>query len=223
MRQKLEMKDLSNLITAVISLTIFVCLLILVITKNTALQTIDNQIALFWSQRRIRFFDYVFVLISYLGETKLIAVFCVILLLLPNRKNVGLPVSILVAISATVNLIIKITVMRTRPEGYFLIEPTLAYAMPTGYSFPSGHSQTSNLFYFSTFFALMKYINKQWKKNILAVFVIIFCILICFARVYLCVHFFSDVVAGICLMISILSISIFLDKKTNKCSLNIYE
>ena len=162
-------------------------------------------------------------IISYLGETKLIAIFCLLLLLLPNRKKLGLPVAILTTASALVNLIIKVIIMRARPDGYFLTEQILGYAMPTSYSFPSGHSQTANLFYFSLSFACLKYFGHQWQKNLLTIFVVVFCTLMCFARIYLGVHFFSDVVAGICLMISIISISIFIDKKTNKCSLNIYE
>ena len=223
MNENSKIKNTFNLMIFVISLTIFVCMLILIATNNNSLQTLDNNIAFFCSKNRLRFFDYFFVIISYLGETKLIAAFCLILLLLPNRKDVGLPVVILTSISALLNLIIKIAVIRERPDGYFLTEPTLGYSMPTSYSFPSGHSQTANLFYFSLVFVSLKYFKHQWQKNILAIFTIFFCCFMCFARIYLGVHFFSDVVAGLMLMISIISISIFIDKKTNKCSLNIYE
>lgn len=223
MNKHLKSNYIWNLIIFVFSITIFFCLLILITTNNNSLQTLDKQIAFFWSKNRLRFFDYFFVIVSYLGETKLIAVFCLILLLLPNRKDVGLPIVILTSISAFINLIIKISLMRERPDGYFLTEATLGYSMPTSYSFPSGHSQTANLFYFSLIFVCLKYFNHQWQKNFLAIFSIIFCFLMCFARIYLGVHFFTDVVAGLMLMISIISISVFIDKKTNKCSLNIYE
>lgn len=212
MDKKSYSNSLINLIVIIISTTVFLGLLILVSIKNISLQALDEQIAYFWSKNRVRFLDYLFVLISYLGQTKLIAIFCFLLLLLPNRKDVGLPVVILTAISALINLIIKVIVMRARPDGYFLAEQTLGYTMPTSYSFPSGHSQTANLFYFSLTFACLKYFKYKWQKIILTFFVITFCTLMCFARIYLGVHFFSDVVAGICLMISILSIAIFINK-----------
>lgn len=79
-----------------------------------------------------------------------------------------------------------------------------------GYSYPSGHSFSS-----FTFFGLLTYII--WKTNIsifwkwvLSVFFILVAVCIALSRVYLHVHFASDVVAGFCLSIIWLSISLWI-------------
>ncbi len=69
------------------------------------------------------------------------------------------------------------------------------------YSFPSGHAGSS--FAVAT---VIKFINKKF-----AAFVIIFSILMAFSRLYLYVHFPSDVIAGILVGIScgLLAIKIY--------------
>lgn len=79
-----------------------------------------------------------------------------------------------------------------------------------GYSYPSGHSFSS-----FTFFGLLTYIiwqtniAKIWKW-ILSVFLILLAACIAISRVYLHVHFASDVIAGFCLSVIWLSISFFI-------------
>ncbi|MEO5783455.1 MAG: phosphatase PAP2 family protein [Ginsengibacter sp.] len=82
-----------------------------------------------------------------------------------------------------------------------------------GYSYPSGHSFSS-----FTFFGLLTYIiwqtniSKIWKWILSFVFIgMAACIAI--SRVYLHVHFASDVIAGFCLSIIWLSISLLILKK----------
>lgn len=79
-----------------------------------------------------------------------------------------------------------------------------------GYSYPSGHSFSS-----FTFFGLLTYIiwktdlSKFWKW-VLSVLFILIAVCIALSRVYLHVHFASDVVAGLCLSIIWLSISLWI-------------
>lgn len=223
MRNSNYIKNFWNITIITLSSAVFMVLLILVCTKNEGLNTFDNQIANYFYNNRIRFADYVFVILSYLGSTETIALFCLILLILPNRKKIGIPVTILTFISAALNLIIKLIVMRVRPEGYFLTEPTLFYSMPTSYSFPSGHSQTANVFYLSLTFLSFKLIKKESIKMILTIIATIFCFFMSFARIYLGVHFFSDVWAGVSLMVLILSTSILIARLSFNNALNIYE
>ena len=82
-----------------------------------------------------------------------------------------------------------------------------------GYSYPSGHSFSS-----FTFFGLLTYII--WQTNIptfwkwfLSVVFILLAACIAISRVYLHVHFASDVAAGFCLSIIWLSISLWILKK----------
>ena len=79
-----------------------------------------------------------------------------------------------------------------------------------GYSYPSGHSFSS-----FTFFGLLTYIIWKtdipnfWKWILSIIFISMACC-IAVSRVYLHVHFASDVVAGFCLSIIWLSISLWI-------------
>jgi undecaprenyl-diphosphatase len=79
----------------------------------------------------------------------------------------------------------------------------------TGFSFPSGHSFSS-----FTFFGLLIYIiwhtsiSRLWKI-LIALILFIFATTIAFSRVYLRVHYPSDVVAGFCLSVIWLMISLW--------------
>ena len=206
-----------------ISIALFLQMFLLVSLNNPWITLIDNNISVFLSNHRVRFFDYVFVIISYLGETKVIFIFCILLALFSSRKDIGLPLTFITILSGAINLTIKIIVARTRPEGFFLTNNIVGYSLPDGYSFPSGHSQTANIFYFSLCLLTLKKLNSEKLKRFVLIFTSIFCFLMSFGRIYLGVHYFSDVFAGFCLMIAILSISILLYSTHLKLRLNIYK
>lgn len=85
-----------------------------------------------------------------------------------------------------------------------------------GYSYPSGHSFSS-----FTFFGLLTYIIWKTKlpvpvKWILSVIFILIAACIAMSRVYLHVHFASDVIAGFCLSAIWLGISLSIIEKISK-------
>ena len=186
------------------SLAVFLLISVLVITNTTT--GIDKFSFDIFTTNRLPFFNWLFVLITILGETKIIVVACLILLALPNRKNLGLPLVITVVISALLNLLIKAIFQRARPVGYFLENAPLGYTMPSSYSFVSSHAQTATVFYFVLTFLICKnYVKKDWIKILLWSVTLAICVLLPISRVYLGVHFFSDIVAGIMIAVSIIS------------------
>lgn len=198
-------KKIAFIVSASISVLIFGIILILILTNNTSLLNFDTNIAQYFSVNNNSFFDWLFVIVSLLGGTKMILIVCAILVLLPNRKKLGIPLAVIVALSAVINLIIKLIVARTRPDGFFNTSLPLGYEFPDGYSFPSGHAQTTTVFYVALAFLLCKnYINKKPAKIAVWCASTILVALTSFARIYLCVHFASDVVAGILLAITII-------------------
>ena len=190
------------------SLLIFFVVAILVLTDTTA--NLDKFCFDIFTTNRLRFFNWLFVFATILGETKIIVLASIVLLALPNRKKIGISLVITVVISALINLLIKIIFQRARPVGYFLENAPLGYTMPTSYSFPSGHAQTATVFYFVLTYLLCKhYVKKDWLRILLWCVTLAFCVLIPISRVYLGVHFFSDIVCGIMLAIAITSTFIF--------------
>ena len=198
------------------SIILFLTLLFLIVTKNNFVLNTDDHVAQMFFEHRTRLLDFLFVIVSYMGETLTIAVLCVILLLLPSRKQIGLPVTILTVISVAINFAIKIIVARHRPESLFLTQDTLGYKMPNGYSFPSGHAQTANIFYFALSFCILNNIRKKWTKIFLIVLTSLFCVLMCVARVYLCVHFLTDVLCGLCIFVTLFCAFVLVKEKCLK-------
>jgi len=88
--------------------------------------------------------------------------------------------------SAGLVFIIKNLIKRPRPVDK-LIEVG-------GYSFPSGHATISTALAFSLYLIFR---DKVKSENLLLILVVIYPIMISFTRVYLNVHYVSDVLAGI--------------------------
>ena len=110
--------------------------------------------------------------------------------------------------SGIVVFITKNLVQRPRP-----LEALIR--IPSSFSFPSGHTLTSLVFYMTLFYLM----TEKSNKFIRIVFGLLFCFLIAivaFSRVCLGVHFFSDVVGGFILGIPCLLCSINIIEKNFK-------
>ena len=116
-------------------------------------------------------------------------------------KKIGISIISNLVIITAINQILKRIVQRPRPTEYRIIEET-------GYSFPSGHSMVSMAFYGYLIYLIYKYVKNKYLKYIS---IILLSILICsigISRIYLGVHYTSDVLAGFMISISYLIIYI---------------
>ena len=86
---------------------------------------------------------------------------------------------------------------RERPDFYRLIEIS-------GYSFPSGHTTSATTMYLTLAIVVLSIMNKLNKYFIFSI-AVIGIVIIDSSRIYLGVHYPTDVMAGICLGISIVS------------------
>ena len=97
--------------------------------------------------------------------------------------------------------LIKYLVHRTRPVTG-LIEAS-------GYSFPSGHALISTLFCSLIIFSYKDHFKNKFLKFIFVTFFTLIAVLISSSRVYLSVHYLSDVIVGVLIGLLISSISVF--------------
>ena len=108
----------------------------------------------------------------------------------PGRMPGRFAAANLVGIVA-LNFALKEIVQRPRPEGFRLIAET-------GYSFPSGHSMVAVAFYGFLIWLIIRYEEDRLQRWIWSLALFFVVIMIGVSRVYLGVHYFSDVVAGYC-------------------------
>lgn len=94
----------------------------------------------------------------------------------------------MVGISALTKLL-KVSFERSRPE-------VLAKYDGTGFSFPSGHSTGAITFYgFLIYLVVSSSLSKKWKWGV-NLFLGLLILLIGFSRIYLGVHYLTDIAAG---------------------------
>jgi undecaprenyl-diphosphatase len=91
-----------------------------------------------------------------------------------------------------INYIMKFSFQRPRPSNP-LTDPL------QNFSFPSGHATSGFIFYGLLVYLLWKTKIKKPYKYLIGVGLILFSIVIGFSRVYLRLHYTSDVVAGLCI------------------------
>lgn len=149
----------------------------------------DNAISLFFSVHNNVIFTNIFKAISFICSPKFMIVLNVLLFIfIIVKKKYKLFIIVLSSISSVIiNNLVKIIVRRERPD-------YLRMVMEKSYSFPSGHAMISVLFFGSIIYLVNKY-NLKYKKLItfsLSTFVL----LVGISRIYLGVHYLTDVVGG---------------------------
>ena len=100
-----------------------------------------------------------------------------------------------------VNQVIKHIIRRPRPNVLRLVEES-------GYSFPSGHSMVSMAFYGIIIYLVYKNVSNKYLKWILIILLSLLILSIGFSRIYVGVHYFTDVVGGFLLGLAYLIIYI---------------
>ena len=128
-----------------------------------------------------------------------IAIITSTILIIKKKKLMGILLLVNLACSALLNQILKRIVQRPRPTEYRLIEES-------GYSFPSGHSMISTAFYGFLIYLIFKNVKNKYVKWTSIIFLSILIALIGISRIYLGVHYTSDVMAGFVISISYLVI-----------------
>lgn len=127
--------------------------------------------------------------ITEFGGAIFLIIITIILFVFIKKKKIGLAILVNLCIVTILNLILKQILQRPRPVENRIIDET-------GYSFPSGHSMVSMAFYGFVIYIIYKYIKNKYLKIGLITFLSVLIILIGISRIYLGVHYTSDVLAG---------------------------
>ena len=136
------------------------------------------------------FFSFFFHACTQLASPAVLLLFCFIAVLKMPNKRYRIPLMLNLILSALLNLALKDVFQRARPTD------VLTLVQETGYSFPSGHSMAATTFYGFLIFLVshtsLSPKQKKWFVSLLGL-----CIpLVMLSRIYLGVHYFSDIFGG---------------------------
>ncbi|MFP4478288.1 MAG: phosphatase PAP2 family protein [Candidatus Izemoplasmatales bacterium] len=153
--------------------------------------TFELNIIKWLQDNRNGFFDILFEVSMRFGEDLMI-IGILGLVYWSINKEYGKRLAITILISAGLNSVLKVAFARPRP---FLVDnditnlrSNITPSHELGYAMPSGHTQSAS----TTFFGL----NYYFKKKYLLIFAIIITLLVAIARMYIGVHYLTDVIVG---------------------------
>lgn len=149
--------------------------------------------------------------VTFMGNTKTIIAICILLLIIPSvTRKIGIPIAAVAIAGSAINKMFKHIIMRPRPDvSLHLIEQG-------GWSFPSGHSISSLLMYGFLAWLIIRYCKNQRIVNIATVVLTLLWIGVGLSRIYLGVHYPTDVLGGWTLGMVIMMIAITIIERTQK-------
>ncbi|MEH7382083.1 phosphatase PAP2 family protein [Bacillus sp. JJ1533] len=131
--------------------------------------------------------------LSFIGSVPVIIVLSIVILfflynVLKHRYELVLFIGVMVS-SPILNYLLKGFFVRERPDFHRLVEIS-------GYSFPSGHAMNAFTFYGIFTFLLWRHIRVGWRRAALVLFSAIMIVGIGMSRIYLGVHYPTDIIGG---------------------------
>lgn len=170
---------------------LFLIITILVINNNYFVINLNNSVKIFIEAHQsttIQNFMLSITKVVNVYEATVIFLIFGLLLILKNKKSFYI-FAISTILGTVSSWIIKTLTQIQRPS--LLIEHNL--------SFPSSHATVATIFLLSGIFLISPLIKSNFSRNIFLITVSIIFPLVIFSRIYLSVHWTSDVVAGVIL------------------------
>lgn len=158
----------------------------------------------------------IMLVITFLGSQNFLLPANILLILyylfIKEKRKAAFQILTISLTSVAAMFAIKFILQRERP-----LTPLIAKVH--GYSFPSGHTFTSVTFYGILAYIAYRNIKNKALRLITIIFLALFVVLVGFSRVYLGLHYATDVIAGLCLGMMWLLLAKWFLVKTEKTKL----
>lgn len=151
---------------------------------------------------------FIMTFISHLGSATILILLCIIFYILLKDKKLALIISLNLIIVHVLNVIIKMIIARPRPD-------MLRLVYETGYSFPSGHAMVATGFYGFLIYIANKKIKNKALRRCITILLTLLIFLIGISRIYLGVHYATDIIGAFIIGIIYLVIFINILKKNS--------
>jgi membrane-associated phospholipid phosphatase len=174
-----------------------------ILLTHDPLATLDVQIMNLIAALRNLKTANVLLFFTYLGNWQIIVnagVAIIIILWLLGKKRMAKFFFFAVVSGELIYKALQEIIHRARPDTGFSLIPQGNHA------FPSGHATMSIIFYGMLGFFLLRISKRWWKKILITIITITLIFLIGFSRVYLGVHWLSDIWGGWMIGFSILAV-----------------
>lgn len=190
----------------IILLSLFVILTICVLSGVT--EVIDYNIYNILSTNEITFLTTFSNVVTSFASSQAIIIITLILIFLLNTNHERIFVIINTLISAGIIILSKNIFLRERP--------LIGSELLSSYSFPSGHSLIATTYYGFLIYLLRRSKCKEEYKVIGTTLLSTLIVLICLSRIFLSVHYVTDVIGGVILGLIILLVLIYFFDATFK-------
>jgi undecaprenyl-diphosphatase len=147
--------------------------------------------------------------ITFLGNHKFLLPVNILMLaffIVFKKHHLTIRITALLLTSVALLFLMKISIQRNRPD-----DPLLEAV--SGFSFPSGHALMSVIFYGLVAYIAKAEIKIRWLRFLVVGLLLFLILLISYSRIYLRVHYASDVLAGLSVGFIWLVLSLWLIKK----------
>ena len=192
----------------IVSIVLLVIWIILVLTNNT--YWFDNLVYDFLISLKSTYLTSIMRVITALSNVQIMIGLAIILLLcLIWKRKESIYIIVTLGCSTIINLIFKNIIARERPDHLRLIEET-------GYSFPSGHAMGSMAFYGSLIVIIKNSKLAKKYKYIINILLGLLIFLIGISRIYLGVHYPSDIIGGWFIGFILLNILDYIVRRENE-------
>jgi undecaprenyl-diphosphatase len=166
----------------------------LAIALSTPLAAVDANAEMWLHVRATTLGSNAMAAVSFLGAPTTLTIVAVagsLLLLYRRRRSEAATLSIVVLGGNFLNFCLKHLIQRGRP-----VFDDPIFSLPT-YSFPSGHAMASTVFYGLLSIYALAHARQRYAAYIAAAGAVFMVALVSFSRVYLGLHYLSDVMGGI--------------------------
>lgn len=199
-------------------ISLFIFLKIVNYYRNFGQFAIDSTISKYLTGMRGPLLTGFIKIVTSTGNFASILVISIVIILFlarKGKKKESLFYSLSVIGIWLFNELLKIVFKRPRPAGAHLVDVT-------GYSFPSGHAMIFMGFSLLIVYYILENVKSMGMRMILSTLMILYAVSVGLSRVYLGVHYFSDVIAGwmaavlwVSVMIMIYKLLVLLNKKSS--------
>jgi undecaprenyl-diphosphatase len=130
---------------------------------------------------------------TFMGSTAMVVTLGIASLigfLILRDRGAAIVLAIIVIGEGVLSIVLKDYYVRARPEPFF------GYTAPTSFSFPSGHSFASFCLYLTLAWLLSRRVQTTGVAIVIWIVAIIVVLLVGLSRIYLGVHYPTDVIGG---------------------------